>query len=85
MVIQELIFKISIEHIFIILRVSHIPSYLFYLGRVSKDFTKNQVIETVLNGVVYQVLVDFCFTDIENMLNNLEDLIKKYIIKKSVY
>ena len=57
----------------------YIPWYKFYLGRVSKDFTKDEISEISLNSTVYDFPVDQSAIEKEDMLKNIQE----YLIKRN--
>ena len=62
---------------------------MFYLGRVSKDFTKDEMSKFSLNGTVYDFSVNHSAIDIHDYLmikNNLKclDLLSKRFFRNNV-
>ena len=57
----------------------YIPWHKFYLGRVSKDFTKDEISEISLNSTVYDFPVDQSAIEKEDMLKNIQE----YLIKRN--
>ena len=55
--------------------------YEFYLGSVSKDFTKDEENESSLNGTVHDFSLDNSSTEKEDILNIHEYLMVKNNIK----
>ena len=58
-----------------------IRGYEFCLGRVSKDFTKDERSKISVNGTVYDFLVDHSSVEKENILNIYEYLMVKNSIE----
>ena len=57
----------------------YIPWYKFYLRRVSKEFTKDEISEISLNSTVYNFPVDQSAIEKEDMLKNIQE----YLIKRN--